>query len=301
MKSAKKIAALVLCLVLTLGLCGCGLSDLPLLRSVLKLVSVQNLHAMPEAVMEVSLSGPILGSPVQVSLDIGADADISITPLRFAGDVDLSVRGQKLMTIQTRGGDVDGQFTVWLSEDGEHWQKHVICETAKITEGMKQNTSFNLTDLGGSASGLAAAIGSFDMVGTESVNGENAKRYDTTLDWAGAIQASGQEQAFYTKLKELIKSQELTEEEIAQAFDLSVQQPVSLSVWIGEQSGMPVRVQADLTAAVQEMMKSELLRTALSEVLKNTTESSRALSVDRLTVDVILSRFDSAGEIILPE
>ncbi|MCR5136231.1 MAG: hypothetical protein K6C12_03910 [Oscillospiraceae bacterium] len=294
MKYGKRILALLLGAVLLFCLTGCGLKDLAVARSALKLLKVQSVHAEPEAVIDVDTSGD---SSDRLNLGAGGSVDLRFDRLRFQADLKLTMMGATMASVMAVGGDVDGQFTVWYSMDrGETWTEKALCETSAISEKLKGAGSFDLSSLKDAGS---IPISSFTAMGAEEVNGSSAKRYDATFDWAKAVVDSGAEESLYEGILSAMGNSQLTVEQLRGMLDLNAQKPIQLSLWIGEDGGMPVKGEADLTETVQTLADSDLVRGMIASSAGE--DAPAEVSINRISLAVTLSDFDSVAEIELPE
>ena len=304
--AARRVLALVLVLATALCLTGCGLRDLPIAMSALKLLKLRSVRLAPVVTLEATVSDAsgatsAAGQTVRdLALTLQGDADLDLSALRFRADVSAVFPFGTLGPLHLRGGDSDGAYTLWYSLDGENWGRTRLSDTDQVSGAVGKAGSFDKSALLGLGS---AGFSGFTSVGSESVNGSPAKRYDATLDWASALQASGQQEAFFTwllqALRPLLGETELTPQQAASLFDLSAQQPLGLSLWIDDAAGIPVRLFLDLTEAAAAVLETDLFRALLSPDAEDAP--AREIAVDTLSLDLTLSDFDSVGEIVLPE
>ena len=303
--AARRVLALVLVLATAFCLTGCGLRDLPVAMSALKLLKLRSVRLAPVVTLEATVSEASGSSADEqtvrdLALTLQGDADLDLSALRFRADVSAVFPFGTLGPLHLRGGDSDGAYTLWYSLDGENWGRTRLSDTDQVSGAVGKAGSFDKSALLGLGS---AGFSGFTSAGTESVNGSPAKRYDATLDWASALQASGQQEAFFTwllqALRPLLGETELTPQQAASMFDLSAQQPLALSLWIDDAAGIPVRLRLDLTEAAAAVLDTDLFRALLSPDAEDA--SAREIAVDTLSLDLTLSDFDSVGEITLPE
>ena len=298
--AARRVLALVLVLAAAVCLTGCGLRDLPVAMSALKLLKLRSVHLEPVVALEAVAYGGEERSDREISVALEGGVDLDLSALRFRADLILDFPFGSLGPLYLKGGDDEGAYTLWYSLDEENWGSIRLSETEQVSGALGKAGSFDksaLLGLGG------AGFSGFSSAGTETVIGFPAKRYDATIDWAAAVQAAGQQEAFYTFLQKVVQpipgDRELTARQLASLFDLSAQQPLQLSLWIDEAAGIPVKLRIDLTDAAEAVSDSDLCLLLLNPDTDGA--GGRELGMDRLTLDLTLWDFDSVGEITLPE
>ena len=271
----KKIAALVLALIMLLSLSGCGM-DLKLTTAVLKLNKVQSLHADVDGALELTATDPSSSETFLASVVGGVD--FSKEPLSAYADLNLAVMDEQLHILATLESQGDNAVLSYSLDDGATW------ETQDLGQ-LEGNMDLDPIDLLEGLGEAGDAIGNFTAVGTETVLGSDATRYDSVI--SGAVMAelmeeNGAEDALENNLG------------VDVDFDFSNLPDVNLSVWVDKASGLPVKGCIDMSAMLQSMMDA-----SLASILQAAGEtgpiSDYSLVVNQTYLSVTLSNFNNAG------
>ena len=271
----KKIAALVLALIMLLSLSGCGM-DLKLTTAVLKLNKVQSLHADVDGALELTATDPSSSETFLASVVGGVD--FSKEPLSAYADLNLAVMDEQLHILATLESQGDNAVLSYSLDDGATW------ETQDLGQ-LEGNMDLDPVDLLEGLGEAGDAIGNFTAVGTETVLGSDATRYDSVI--SGAVMA---------ELMEENGAEDALENNLGMDvdFDFSNLPDVNLSVWVDKASGLPVKGCIDMSAMLQSMMDA-----SLASILQAAGEtgpiSDYSLVVNQTYLSVTLSNFNNAG------
>ena len=269
----KKLAALVLVLVMLLSLSGCGM-DLKLTTAILKLNKVQSLHMDVEGVMDLTASER--GASESFLITVTGGANYGREPLWATADLTLDVLDEQMHILANLESGDDGVVLSYSLDDGASWETQNLGQM----EGPVELDPIQLLDGLGEA---GDAVGDFTAVGTETVLGSEAIRYDSVI--YGAV------------IKEILEesdAESTIEDSMGADLDLDDLADVNLSVWVDKASGLPVKGCIDMTATAQSILDASL-GSILSSLGETGDISGYGLNMNRLYLSVTLSDFDNLG------
>ena len=269
----KKIAALVLAVVMLLSLSACGM-DLKLTTSILKLSKVQSMHMDIDGAMDMSVSSVSEGVNETLFANVTGGIDFIRNPLYVAADLTASAMDTSLH-ILARLEDKDGLAVLSYSlDEGASWETLDLGEAGEIQE----IDPIELLEALGNVEDLA---GDFTAAGSEMVLGSEATRYDSTIPGATIaeiLQATGAEDTVQDSLGTDLD------------LDFSSMADVKLSVWVDKASGMPVRGTVDMAEMAQSVLDA-----SMGAILKDAGAedvSDAVIALRQLYLTATLSNFD---------
>ena len=290
MKTAKKGLALLMALIIALSLTGCG--SLQVAKTVRNIQKLTSYHADCSVDMSMSL-GMMEETLMDMALSIGGSGDVNRDPLRGAGNfymemMDKTMKGQYYFV---KGEDAIQVFT--SADDGESWKMNTIDLGSASDES---GTVFSKEFL----AWLAKTAATFEETGEEKVNG-----YDATV-YEGCI--SGEE------LKTLLDETEAVDT-TAEAMELDPGEleldkisDIPITVALDNSSGLPVRVTVDLSGLMESLLPFFLQvgMKASADSGEDTSEmlallSMMDISFNEFMITVLLSDFDEAAEVTIPD
>ena len=276
MKKMKKAAAFFLAAAMLLSLSACGSFETKMAKAASKMEKLNSYHMSMSMPMSMSMS--ILGQDVNMDMDMGWELDIRKEPMAAGGTMTVSVLG------------VSQELPFYMEKVGEEYKTYINTGdgwTAKTVSAGKQ--PFQLNALGSLA--LLAKVGkSFSQIGTETVSGSEATRFDGVIEGelvAGALEMSGALSALTEAL-----GTELSTEELANL------DGIPTSIWIDNKSGMLVRYDMDMAEVVRSL-SAGLIDGLMEEYGLGNMDVD--LSISSLKTSVLLSDFDRIDEIVIPD
>lgn len=279
MKKAKKILAFVLAAAMLLCLTGCGSFESKMVKAVKKMNNLQNFHMDMEVQMGLSMA--MLGQSLDVDAKMTFGMDMQNEPMRSRIDMTveaLNTSEQALIYLEQS----EDSYTVYASADGgATWEKEQV--SAEETPAQSGNMVGNMQM-------FISCAKSFQEAGTEEINGSAATRYD------GEISGESIQTAIDMSGAKDILSENLGTELDEDSFTALGSIPCSL--WIDNKSGMIVRYDMDMTAVMQSLLDDMIKEVLASQGLEGV---ALELTLSKVTVSAVLSRFDQVGEITIPD
>ena len=244
-----------------------------------KLAQVKSLHMDMDMTMDMTITIAMGEMKQTMPMDIHMlyNMDVVTDPYATKLDVDLSAVGETMKGViyVTREGE---DVVLYSSDDnGVTWKKQVNPEA----EALPQVPSNSFSQFAGA---------DITRTGTDTVNGRTAAVYSGTV--------SGK---FLSDiLNNTGAAAELTE---AMGADMSAEAlgnlaDIGVTIMIDEESGLPLRYIYDMGEAMKGVMEAAMLASMggqLPEGLEMTVE------MPAMTLDLILSDFDSVAPIVIPE
>ena len=278
MKKIKKIAALTVAAAMLLCLTACGSFETKVEKAVKAMSQVENLHMDMD--MQIDMAFKVLGKSADMAVTVDGAMDMQIDPLTAKLDMLLSAKGlsRDLQSYVEKAGD---EYKVYISADGgDDWEEKTVSaddapSQINIVDGMQL---------------FVDCASSFKEVGEEKIRGSAATRYDgiiTGENVGAAMELTGVGDMLSQSL-----GTELSEE------DFSKLGSIPTSIWIDKDSGMVVRYDMDLTQVMQDVLPGILGEALGSFGLSGLSDK---LSVNGVTVSIVLSRFNKVGEVTIPD
>ncbi len=290
MKTIKKGLALLLALIMVLSLTGCG--SLQAAKTVRKTQKLESFHADFSVDMKMGL-GMMEESLMDLEFSMGGSGDVNREPLRGAGDFRMEILDETIEVLYyfAKGED---EVTVYTSaDDGETWKMSSI----DLSRGPGDSGQlFNREAL----VWLAKTAATFEETGEEEVNG-----YDATV-YAGYI--SGAE------LKALLDESDVVDA-TAEAMDLGPGEleleeisDIPITVALDNKTGLPVKITVDLSGLMESLLPF-FLQAGMQASAESGEEANELLalfsvmdiSFDEFEITVLLSDFDEAEDVTIPE
>ncbi len=201
----------------------------------------------------------------------------------------------RMMTRTTMNQEYDGELMQ------QRTASYIVPENGGYTEYFTDGLEWYKVSAGAEASSFLAGIGASSVVDTfftdmilfrksaaESIGGVNAVRYEGKLegeDLLSMLEANG--------LLSSVSSMSENQQAKIRSNLLKDLSGVTVSVWVDEESGYPVRFEISLAQVLGELDRS------ISESLGNKT-SAQQISVSKYLLSMSLGDFDSLEEIPLP-
>jgi len=276
MKLTKLFAAgTVLALALALAACGGSGDDSPeavLTRAQEAMEDITSMHYTLDMDIGMTAEGQ--------SFDITStgEADCITEPMMLDMDLNMSMAGLLDMDMKmylTQGGDDYVVYTgIGDDEGGMTWTKETMSDLSALAQYNGQ-ASMELYLENGT---------DFQKVGTEEINGASATRYDgviTQESLEAVMDASGVMDQFSA----------LGLEGMEDLYSEMGNLPVS--IWIDDQSDLPVKYEMDMTEMMQNM---------INKLLASEEETAgMEMSIDRCTMVMVCSDFNSIDAIQIPQ
>lgn len=292
MRSMKKILSTALILALALCLCACDSGvfrfqqkelsfEERLANAAQQMKQVKSMHLDLDLNIDLDMTVAIGEAEQSENLDMTSryGIDIQNEPLKMFMEMEVLFQGEggTLLSYAEQAGDEVLLYSSY--DDGATWSKTTTASVADLTpQDPVQQTALFL-----------ACAGSFTETGKETVNGSQATVY------SGVI--SGQ------YVEEAIKSTGVLDSLGQMGVEASEEMfrdlgDIPASIAIDDASGMLVRYEMDMSQVMQNMM-DRLIGSMLAQY--GMTETSVTLTVGKVQVVMTLSRFNSVGEIVIPE
>ncbi len=287
--------ALILVLLMTLSLSGCGLFAGRLAISAVRMSKLSSLRMDLDTDFSMSMS--MFGEDLDLDLSVTGPMEFTLSPLRGKAALRLDMLGEsmELLSYLERSGN---SLLVYNSFDnGATWEKQVLeTENVSAGDGISAKT----------IAGLAKLSSDFRETGTETIRGAEAIVYQGSVSVAD-LKQNLDFSAFLASVEEStgIKLDE-------NDFDLDSIEPVPVTLCISRHGNMPVRFSVGLTGltqavvpvVVQAAMKSAMAESPLGSLPGLDGLNPAALGIDfsvnRLVVTADLYDFDDVAEITIP-
>lgn len=269
----KRAAVGTMILSLLAGFAACG-GDAGSSKDVMqtaheKLAQVESMHY--DMTMEMAMSV----AEQSLNLNTTMNADCITDPMTMKMDMNMDMGEIGSMDMQMYAVEKDGSYYLYTGADDGTGTVAWSGQTMALEDLQEYNAQTTM-DL------YLAAGADFEEAGTESVNGNEATRYD------GVVKGDD--------IKDVMKASGVMDQFTEMGMDMSSAESVMsdlgdlpISIWIEKDSGLPVRYTMDMTAIMQSMME------------KMGDLAGAAFSIDKIAIDMTLSNIDSVEEIVVPD
>ena len=283
MKAYKRILALALVLALAMSLAACGTFETKLMRAARKMQDTESLHMDMDVSFEIALG--MLGSNVNMDFSLAVASDMFTDPLLAKMETTMSSMGES-GHILSYAEKTDENYTLYVSADnGATWQNQSV-SLDQLPSQLNASTAMQQIGL------FADSAHSFQEVGTEKINGSDAKRYDGLIEGSAvskALELSGVLEAFSSQFGAEIDLNEMESGSI----------PASL--WIDAKTGYIVRYDLDMTEIMALVMKNVLASTMESAGLEDMEDLISGIELRACTASVTLSQFNEIEVFQIPD
>lgn len=287
MKKTRKIAALLLALVLMLSLSACGSFETKMARAAQKMSKLESMRMDMDMDMTIGMS--LFGESLDLDGKMTTKADIFTDPLkmRVRTSVEALDSAEESLSYMEKDGD---DYTLYVSPDGgESWVSRTVDgEDLPAPAATKEQIAL-----------LLKWGASFEESGKETIRGSEATVYSGFIpgeDVAAAIEASGALDALA----------EVLEMDLGEA-DFSGLGDIPATIALDDRSGMVVRYTMDLTdvmGSVMDKLLDQLLQ-AISEEAGLGELDLKGLgleiSIGEVFVNAELYDFDSVEPFEMPK
>ena len=279
MKAMKRILALTLAAAMLLCLSGCGGFELKMARAASKMSNLKSVHMDMDLALDMSMP-TFLGAAIPLDVAMTGSVDSGFSPLLTRAELQVSALGaeKSLLYYLEQAGE---QYVMYLSSNqGKSWLKELV-----EPEELPAQLNLNMNDL----LVFKDCADSFAEVGTETVGGFTATRYDGLIpgEYVGrALALTGAldvlSQALGVELED---------------GDMSQLGSIPTSVWIDNKSGYIVRYSMEPTEVMQEVIRQGMTELLAEYGLGGLNPE---LNLEKATVSVELSQFNEAPEVVIP-
>lgn len=276
MKRLRILTALILALSLTAGLCGCAGGDpaKKLARAQEKLSQVSSMSYEMEMDMEVSAMGQ------KLSLDTTCVADCVVEPL--AMKMEMSTRLNGLGIDGDDLGSID--YTVYAVQDGDSFTAYTKMFGTWMKETLDGLDELEQYDARLSMDTYLSSFASVTEGESEEINGSKATRFDCVVSSEGMDEIIGASGA-YSQLSQLGIDEDVAGDLMTGLGEMTY------SIWVDDRSGLPVRCEMDM---------SEIMGQLMDKIFDAVGEDADSVSMDRLTVVMTMTGFDSVEPVEVP-
>ena len=269
---SRKTRALALALAalcaLALPACGQESFESAMARAIREMQDVESMHVDMSAEIDMSLS--LEGESLELPLAMDMSMDSYTEPLLAHADMDMSLLGQDFSVEYyiEQGGE---GLSAYASADGASWAPMELNEASLGQFSAADSVAFYLR-----------CASAFEKAGEEEINGSTASRYEGEVP-ADMLSEALERSGAYG----MLESVGLDESAGVSGSEAGLE----LTIWLDEETGLPVRYEIDMAARMDELME-----TALAAV-------SREIDVDigEACVSVTLSDFNGIDAIEIPE
>ncbi|MBE6035507.1 MAG: hypothetical protein E7222_12525 [Clostridiales bacterium] len=274
MNILKKLTALGLTVVITAGLAACGgggSSAKDVMKTAQdKLKDVKSLSY--DMVMDMDFSA----GEQTIESDTTAKIDYTTDPLAMKINMAMDMGAQGSADITMYAEKLDDKYMMYMTMDGVNWAKQTLGDASELEQYNAQN-SMEL---------YLNGIENFKEAGTEKINGSDATRYDGVIsqDAMGDVMASSGAADKFTQYG-------LTETQIEELYkDLG---DLPASVWIDNESSLPVKYEMDMTGVMQQMF---------TKVVESSNQNLPSdFKVDKMFITMTLTNFNNVDKITVPD
>ncbi len=282
MKKSKS-AFIALCLLLSLLLTGCGLGP-RMTRAALEMDKVGSFHMDMD--LDLSIGMSVLGKTSELQMLVNEGMDVQKEPLVVYSETTTETMGVKDTVLAYYVQSADGGEILVSHDKGKSWEKQTLDST-------QQSAGEGYTGLFDQLSLLTKLASSFEEVGTETVNGAPAIRYDGEIEGEFVTEALRNTGALSGLLEQFGVE--------GDGMDLTIEGTIPTSIWLDKATSRIVRYDMDLSeaiASVWDVLQQELMK---DETFAALDKLGLALSVERAHLTAELSQYDAVGELTLPE
>lgn len=272
--TVKRLLAGLLALALVLGLCACGGPKTPeevMAKAGENLAKAKSLRFGMQMEMNMSSFNEA------VDMTISMDGETTTEPVVVHADMTIDLGALGAMEMELYAEQSDTTVTSYISALGQ-WMK----EETPLDE---ENAALDAKGDMGSSLALASGL---EEVGTETVDGVEAARYDgvitkehlqEVLKNTGVLDDLGD-------AMDLKKSLEDAAEDTAGLGDIPI------SIWIDKEAMLPVKYEMDMTEMMQKLM---------AQTGEGTESLGDLLTINKVRVSMTVSDLDGVGEIVIPD
>jgi hypothetical protein len=265
------LVVLILSMLMSLSACSKSPEDI-LAEAQKNMADVTSMSYSMDMSMEMGTEEFMLG------MDMVSTADYIIDPLTLKLDLSMDM-GELGSTSQTMYTTLEGDtyISYFTVDDGATWYKQEVASTEELERYNAQNTM----EL------YLSSMENFEENGTETINGSKATRYDGVISkeyLKDVMEISG------------VLSQFESFGLDSSSIDLETADfgEMPISVWIDEESVLPVKYEMDMTSFMQNMM-DVLLTTLMAE-----GESTETLTIGEVFVSMTLTNLNGVEQIEIP-
>ncbi|MDO4974387.1 MAG: hypothetical protein Q4E38_09285 [Eubacteriales bacterium] len=295
MKKSKKLAVILLTLLMLLSLSACSMVDMPVLKAALNFARLNSAHVVPEGELGLKINVPAYGMNMDILFTADGDLDYCADPLQLAGELRIQAMDETIEVL-VYGEDRGGDFILDYSVDGAPWENLTLGKTSDIQDSMDKTSDLSISDLIGLGKELGQMFSGFTKAGQEHVNGMSATRYDAVISLRSVLDTEEGRKAF---LEGMAKSLNMDAAVLAEKIDLSSLEDMPLSVWLDDASGNIAKVRLDLTPTMQSLFASGLLDALLASET-GLEEVDFSLELSAMDLALSFSQYDSVGTIERP-
>ena len=269
-KTPARILAAAIALLLAISLSACGDSfESAMARALSEMQDVESLHM--DMVMSLDMSLSAEGQTLDMPISMDMSMDTINEPLTAHATMNMNVMQQPV------------GVEYYLEQSGENYQMY-----ANMDGGGLESMSMDETELGqfSAVDGVEFYLqcaSAFEKVGEEEVRGATASRYDGEIPadmLAEALERSGA----YSMVEGLGVSEDSTE---------GLTSGMGLSIYLDNETGLPVRYDIDMTDLMREMMEATLAAVGAGDAM--------SWEIGEASVSVTLSDFNGIDAIEIPD
>ena len=269
-KTPARILAAAIALLLAISLSACGDSfESAMARALSEMQDVESLHM--DMVMSLDMSLSAEGQTLDMPISMDMSMDTINEPLTAHATMNMNVMQQPV------------GVEYYLEQSGENYQMY-----ANMDGGGWESMSMDETELGqfSAVDGVEFYLqcaSAFEKVGEEEVRGATASRYDGEIPadmLAEALERSGA----YSMVEGLGVSEDSTE---------GLTSGMGLSIYLDNETGLPVRYDIDMTDLMREMMEATLAAVGAGDAM--------SWEIGEASVSVTLSEFNGIDAIEIPD
>ena len=269
-KTPARILAAAIALLLAISLSACGDSfESAMARALSEMQDVESLHM--DMVMGIDMSLSAEGQTLDMPISMDMSMDTINEPLTAHATMNMNVMQQPV------------GVEYYLEQSGENYQMY-----ANMDGGGLESMSMDETELGqfSAVDGVEFYLqcaSAFEKVGEEEVRGATASRYDGEIPadmLAEALERSGA----YSMVEGLGVSEDSTE---------GLTSGMGLSIYLDNETGLPVRYDIDMTDLMREMMEATLAAVGAGDAM--------SWEIGEASVSVTLSEFNGIDAIDIPD
>lgn len=269
-KTTARILAAAIALLLAISLSACGDSfESAMARALSEMQDVESLHM--DMVMGIDMSLSAEGQTLDMPISMDMSMDTINEPLTAHATMNMNVMQQPV------------GVEYYLEQSGENYQMY-----ANMDGGGWESMSMDETELGqfSAVDGVEFYLqcaSAFEKVGEEEVRGATASRYDGEIPadmLAEALERSGA----YSMVEGLGVSEDSTE---------GLTSGMGLSIYLDNETGLPVRYDIDMTDLMREMMEATLAAVGAGDAM--------SWEIGEASVSVTLSEFNGIDAIEIPD
>mgnify|MGYP005786240393 FL=1 len=269
-KTPARILAAAIALLLAISLSACGDSfESAMARALSEMQDVESLHM--DMVMSLDMSLSAEGQTIDLPISMDMSMDTINEPLTAHATMNMNVMQQPV------------GVEYYLEQSGENYQMY-----ANMDGGGWESMSMDETELGqfSAVDGVEFYLqcaSAFEKVGEEEVRGATASRYDGEIP-ADMLAEAFERSGAYDMFESLGVSGESTD---------GLTSGMGLSIYLDNETGLPVRYDIDMTDLMREMMEATLAAVGAGDAM--------SWEIGEASVSVTLSEFNGIDAIEIPD